>query len=200
MAKPFIFQDIAKRGRSQGYTPQASREAIRWFRQTAKSVRAVNVNRLLDGTPTRLQARVHGGDIGQMFSFFYDPKHKATLPYWDQHPLILPFHVDRDHMKAFNLHYLSPYRRARVLDALYSIAEHDEDGKVTNLPVSYGLLSGLARAGDLRPCVKMYLWNHVKSYFFWVRPEEWDMSIMLPTARFVGATHHKVHRDSARRI
>ena len=27
---------------------------------------------------------------GRMSMFFYDPKHKARLPYWDTFPLVLP--------------------------------------------------------------------------------------------------------------
>jgi hypothetical protein len=199
MAAPYIFTKIAKDARLAGFQPQQSYEAKRWFRSAAKQVQSVNVNRLMEGTPSRLQTRLTPNDIGHMFLFWYDPKHKDTLPYWDQCPLILPFHVERDHFKAFNLHYISPYRRAQVLDALYRVAIREND-RIRALRVSYGMLGEMARLAPLRSCVKMYLRSHIKSRFMWIRPEEYDTAVMLPTARFVGASPTKVQRDSARRF
>lgn len=200
MPKPFIFQQIADRGRTIGFdSPASSYKAKEWFQQTARQVRSVNVNRLMDGTPSRHQMRLRPDDIGHMFMFFYDAKHKDTLPYWDQFPLILPFHVERDHFKGFNLHYLSAYRRAQVLNEMYKISQSDDD-PITRLNVSYGMLGSLARLSPLRATVKMYLNSHVKSRFMWIRPEEWDIAIGLPTARFVGASPTKVARDSASRV
>lgn len=199
MARPYIFQELAKLGRAEGMTPQASRAANKWFRAAARNVASVNTNRLIEGTPSRLQSRLTAGDIGHMFMFYYDAKHKDTLPYWDQFPLILPFHIGVDHFKGFNLHYISPYRRAQVMDALYKISEKEGD-MTRRLNVSYSILNQFSKLSPLRPCVKMYLKSNLKSRLMWVRPEEWDMAIMMPTARFVGASPMKVQRDSARRF
>lgn len=147
-----------------------------------------------------MQYRLTPNDVGGMYMFWYDAKHKDTLPYWDQFPLILPFHVERDHFKAFNLHYISPYRRSLLMNALYKISRDNEGNPVRRLEVSYGMLGASARLGWLRPCIKMYLTSHVKSRLFWIRPEEWDMAIYLPLARFVGASDMKVWRDSARKV
>lgn len=152
----------------------------------------------MTGTPSRNQMRLTPNDIGHMFLFFYDAKWKDKLPYWDQLPLILPFHVADDHFKAFNLHYLSPYRRAQLLNQLYKISEREPD-QVRRLNVSYGMLSMASKLGPLRATVKMYLNSHVRSRFFWIRPQEWDAAVGLPVARFVGASPMKVWRDSAQR-
>lgn len=132
-----------------------------------------------------------------MYMFWYDAKHKDTLPYWDQMPLILPFSFENDRFKGFNLHYLSPYRRSLVLNAIYKISDREPDG-YRRLQVSYDMLGQAAKLAWLRPCIKTYLRSHVKSAFFKINPNEWDMVIGLPLARFVGASETKVWRDSAR--
>lgn len=200
MARPFVFQQIAATGRTLGYIgPRQSYAATQWFQKTARQVASVNVERLIDGTPSRHQTRLTPGDIGHMFMFTYDAKHKDTLPYWDRYPLCLPFHVAHDHFKGFNLHYLSPYRRAQVLNSLYKISQ-GPGTDVKKMQISYDLLSSVARLAPLRACIKMYLNGHVRSRFVWVKPDEWDVAIGLPTARFVGASATKVHRESAKRV
>jgi len=199
--KPYIFQQVAERGRAEGFTsPLDSYRSRQWFRKTAKQVASVNVNRLMEGTPSRHQTRLTPNDIGQLYCYFYDAKLKDTLPYWDQFPLLIPFRVEHDHFLGYNLHYISPYRRALVFNSLYKIAERDDKNKVWKLNASYDLLSSIQRAEWLRPCIKMYLNSHVKSRFMWLRPEEWDTAISLPMARFVGASPLKVYRDSARKV
>jgi hypothetical protein len=201
MAKPYIFQDLAQRGRSVGVTPSMSRESRDWFREAGKSIRSVNVNRLMSGTVSRLQPRISYDDVGSLFHFWYDPKHKDTLPYWDQFPLCMPIEIYNDgHFLGLNFHYLSPYMRARLFDQLYNLAEVDESGKPTNIAASYSMLNSLSRFAPFKGCLKSYLPNHVRSYYFWIRPDEWDRALMLPTARFIGASHARVHRDSARRF
>jgi hypothetical protein len=200
MARPFIFQQIAETGKSLGYnTPRASYQAKEWFQKTARQVRSVNVDRLMTGTPSRHQGKLGAADIGHMFMFFYDAKHKDTLPYWDRFPLILPFHVANDHFKGFNLHYLSPYRRAQMMNELHKISMQPGLTDVQKMQISYQMLTSVARLSPLRNTIKMYLNSNVRSRFFWIRPDEWDVAIGLPTARFVGASATQVHRETARK-
>ena len=60
-------------------------------------------------------------NIGQMFMFFYDPKNKQTLPYYDRFPLVFPIELYSDGFLGINLHYLPQKYRANLMDALYSI-------------------------------------------------------------------------------
>ena len=43
---------------------------------------------------------------GEMYMFYYDAKHKDTLPYWDRFPLVFPFSKVKDGFLGLNLHYL----------------------------------------------------------------------------------------------
>lgn len=201
MPKPFIFTQVAERGRAEGFgSPMDSYRARQWFRKTARHVQSVNVNRLLEGTPSRHHTKLTPEDIGQLFVYWYDAKLKDKLPYWDQFPLMIPFRVEADHFLGYNLHYISPYRRALVFNSLYKIAYRDDKNRIWKLNATYDMLGSISRLDWLRPCIKMYLNSHVRSRFMWLRPEEWDTAISLPMARFVGASPLKVHRDSAQRV
>lgn len=203
MAAPFWFEKIAQAGRTVGFTQDAAargqRQAIEWFRQKASEVRGVNVNRMMEDTKSRLFARGGMEDVGSMLAFFYDPKLKDKLPYWDQFPLCFPMQYDGDSFLDINLHYLPPTLRARLMNELYTLAVKEDD-KVKRLAMSYNILAGAARFTPFRPCIKRHLFSHMRSKMFYIRPEEWDMALMLPTARFVGASTDQVWRDSRRII
>lgn len=137
--------------------------------------------------------------IGQMVMFFYSAKHKATLPYWDAFPVGFPIEFYGDSMLTINMHYLPLILRGRLMDSLYTVAEREEN-KIKRLAISYEILSNSARFRAFRPCIKKHLFSHVQSRFFWVRPEEWDMALFLPTARFRKATEEEVWADSVKSI
>jgi hypothetical protein len=60
---------------------------------------------------------------GTMVLFVYNAKWKKILPYYDQHPLIFPIHVEADRFLGINLHYLPISYRAQMMDALLSVAK-----------------------------------------------------------------------------
>jgi hypothetical protein len=58
-----------------------------------------------------------------MYCFFYEAKNKDdpdVLPYWDRFPLIFPIDIKGDRLLSMNLHYLPPFHRAKLMDALYT--------------------------------------------------------------------------------
>jgi hypothetical protein len=195
-----IFQDIARRGRDIGmYHPQMFGRAKEWFRKQAQAVQDIDTDALLRERSPRLLNGLSGESIGSMILFTYDPKWKEKLPYWDMHPLVLPFHLDGNGFKGYNLHYVSPFVRARILDGLYRIAERQQGDIVRSLPINYQYLKGLTQFAPLKPCIHSYLWGHVRSRFMLIRPEEWDTAVFLPTQQFVGGNPHKVYHDSRRK-
>lgn len=199
MAAPYWFTKIAQMGRAVGMTARMGEEAREWFRTTASNVKKVDVNRLISETKSRQFVRLSQDDVGSMITFWYDPKGKDTLPYWDQAPLVFPIRDLGRNFLGINLHYLPPVLRARLMDALYETAEEEED-RVKRLRLSYAILNSAARFSAFRPCIKEYIKGHVRSKFMRIRPEEWDMALFLPTQRFVGASDEQVWRDSRRII
>jgi hypothetical protein len=199
MAKPYWFTTLAKMGRAAGITPRMGEEAREWYREKASQVRGVDVNRLISETKSRQFVRLSQEDVGSMITYWYDPKGKDTLPYWDQAPLVFPLRDYGTNFLGINLHYLPPLLRARLMNALYETAEREDD-KIKRLNISYNILRSAARFSAFKPCLKEYIKSHVRSKFMYILPKEWDMALMLPTQRFVGATTDRVWRDSRRII
>jgi hypothetical protein len=199
MPAPFWFQKIAKRAAALKAVSGATvAETRAWFREQAGRVYQVSTDRLLNETASRTFKTLDQFDIGSMLCFYYDPKLKATLPFYDRFPLIFPFAEESDRFYGINMHYLPPVLRAKLMDALYTVAETNSKNKIVKLKLSYAILKGMGKL--YKPCVKCYLKSHVRSRFMYIAPKEWDMALFLPLERFEKATKEEVWADSRRKI
>ncbi len=182
----YIFQKVAQGANTRGLDLKTkTREAMNWFRDTASSIKSVNRQRLLNDPDNQVDD-ISKDSIGRMYSFFYDPKHKKTLPYYDIFPLtIIIGPKGRDGFLGMNLHYLPPMLRARLMDSLYQTLNNKRFDETTKLQINYELLSSASRFRYFKPCVKHYLFEHVKSKYLQIEPKFWDIALMLPTEQFV---------------
>lgn len=138
----------------------------------------------------------HSTIIGNMYFFFYNAKTKKTLPYWDKFPLVFPIELNSDGFLGLNLHYLDLENRLYLLDKLYTYKNTPNLDTHTQLQLSYDLLKGISQANLVKPCIKRYLKQYVKSDFIYIHPTEWDICTMLPVENFQKATASKVWKDS----
>jgi hypothetical protein len=124
--------------------------------------------------------------IGKLYFFAYDPKMKTTLPMYDRFPLVFPIEGYADGFLGLNLHYLFNNERAALLNKLIEFKTNGRNDESTKLKLSYDLLSSTKRiASAMRPCIKRYLFGHVRSKFVEVPANEWDKAIQLPVEQFV---------------
>lgn len=195
----YVFQKIADRGTAMGITDRNTVDARDWFRSNAKKITTVNDKRIMRDKD-RLTNKMTRFSIGRMFMFYYDPKTKDQLPYYDRFPLIFPIELYPDGFLGINLHYISPLLRAKLMNALYMTVNNKNYDDTTRLRINYSILKSASRFKYFEPCVKRYLFSHVRSRYYYVAPNEWDMALMLPTERFVGAEKAKVFRESSRMI
>ena len=137
--------------------------------------------------------------IGSMNMFFYDPKHKDTLPYYDRFPLSVIVGPAEGGFYGLNLHYLPPVLRAKMLDALMDVTNNKKYDDSTRFEISYKLLVATSKLRFFKPCYKHYLFAHVKSRLARVSAPEWEIATFLPTADFEGSKG-KVYSDSRRMI
>ena len=144
--------------------------------------------------------RMTYSSIGKMFLFFYDPKGKQTLPYYDTFPLVFPIGLEAGSMLGINMHYLPPVLRAKLMDALYTITNNNKFDDTTKIKLSYQILKSAAKYRYFKPCIKRYLFPHVRSRFYNVKPTEWDTVLMLPLSRFKKATATKVYQEALEKI
>jgi hypothetical protein len=135
-----------------------------------------------------------------MYFFYYDPKHKDKLPYYDRFPLVIPIERYPDGFLGLNLHYIHPKQRIILLDKLSEFANNDKYNETTKLRLSYDLLSSASKVYELQACVKRYLYSHVESRFLEITADEWDIAALLPVHSFVGAPTSKVYSDSRKKF
>ncbi len=166
-----------------------------WLGEQTQSVRQVRNPRDLLSNNERLVSNL---SVGRMYLFMYDPKTKDELPYYDRFPLIFPFRKVTGGFYGINMHYLPHVLRARLMDALYTLANNTANDDTTKLRLSYQLLNSSSKFRYFEPCVKHYLNNHVKSRFLWVPADQWQKALFLPLERFVGNNKRQVWRDTRR--
>jgi hypothetical protein len=174
--------------------PLRSAASRQWLARKAKSLTGARNSLLRD------RNRMTGlPQVGQMYFFVYDPKLKKTLPFYDTFPLVLPIEYYDDGFLGLNLHYVDPGTRAAILDVLMDYTNNKKYNETTRLKLSYQMLSSISRAAQIEPCIKRYLFDHVRSEFIGVEPSEWEMAIFLPAERFVKASSQSVWQKSRNR-
>ena len=178
-------------------TKISSKESMDWLRANVGKINKVSARNMIDQAgPFKRIEKISENSIGKMYLFNYDPKLKEKLPYYDTYPLVFPIEYYGDSFLGINLHYLPPMMRAKLMNALERTLNNNKYNKTTKLVISYQILNGAARYKYFKPCVKKYLFSHIRSPFLYIAPDEWNIVAVLPTDRFVGASRSKVHRDS----
>lgn len=187
--------------RARGLVRVGTKKASDWFREAVKALSKPSARQLIDQAgPFKRFETLSKNSIGKMYLFQYDPKLKEVLPYYDIYPLIFPIQYYSDGFLGINLHYLPITLRMKLMRELYTIANNKKFDKTTKLQISYSLLNGAARFSYFRPCVKRYLFSHIRSPFLYISPDEWDIVLSLPIQKFKKATAEKVWEDSRRAV
>ena len=192
MAKLFdrIKASLAKEGLSP--RTNASRE---WLKTKVKDLKPTSDALMRD--KNRLK---NTSMIGKMYFYFYDPKTKDTMPYYDRFPLVIPIERYNDGFLGLNLHYIHPKHRMILLDKLSDTTSNDTYDDKTKFKINYRYLSAASRIFEATPCIKRYLFTQIESRFLEITADEWDIAAMLPVESFVGASTSKVYADSRKKF
>jgi len=134
---------------------------------------------------------------GRLNMFFYDPKWKKKLPYYDRFPLVLPLERYSDGFLGINFHYLPITLRIRLLDRMVDFSNNTKFDESTVLDVDY---SGVKSIRLVKPTLHRYLAGQVKTRFRRVDADEFTVATLLPVQRFSKASETEVWRDSKRMI
>ena len=186
----YLIERIKEQLSKSGYEPRttAARDRLRSKIKDLKPTRQALLN-----DKERLKTNTI---IGRMYFYYYDPKLKDELPYYDRFPLVIPIERYQDGFLGLNLHYISPRQRIELLDALSDFATNSKYDETTRLRLSWAKLKTVGKAFKAKPCVKRYLFKHVDSRFLEITADEWDIAALLPFQDFQGATANKVYNDS----
>ena len=178
--------------------PAATYNAYSWLQRQVKKLGSVGRNpSALMSQNVKLTSKMQ---FGSMYLFNYSAKHKDTLPYWDQFPLIIPFQPAQGGFLGLNLHYLPYNYRFRLLEKLFDFATTESLNAKTKVLFSWGMLQQASKFPEVKNCIKHYLTDHVQSNYMFVDPRDWYTAAMMPTARFVGAGPGTVWKNSIHRI
>ena len=135
--------------------------------------------------------------FGNLNMFFYDPKFKKTLPYYDTFPLVLPLGGISGGFFGINFHYLPIPARLRLLEKLKGFTSNSDFNESTVLNVDY---SDLRNVNLVKPTIHKYLSGYTKSEFRRIDPDEFIIAALLPVHRFKKGSENDVWRDSRRFI
>ena len=134
---------------------------------------------------------------GRLNMFFYDPKWKKKLPYYDTFPLVLPIEKYPDGFLGINMHYLPIPLRIRLLDRLVDFSNNTKFDESTKLIVNYSKLKNVRL---IKPTLHRYLAGHTKSQFRRIDADEFTIATLLPVQRFKKASEKEVWSDSRKMI
>ena len=158
-------------------------KSFSWYMNQVRNV-ARGINNPSTAMSSSIAKRQTIYDIGEMYLFRYDAKHKNKLPYFDAFPLCLPFEPTNDGFWGMNLHYLPYMLRAQLLGKLLETLDDKELTSQSQMRYSWELLSSAARFPEVKPCVKRYLTTQMRSSFYWIDPLDWKAAIFLPVEDF----------------
>jgi len=178
----------------EGLTPRTNASRA-WLRAKVKELKPTS-----DKLMTDRQRLKNKSMNGRMYFYFYDPKTKDSMPYYDRFPLVIPIERYNDGFLGLNLHYIHPKNRMILLDKLSDTTSNDTYDENTKLKINYRYLAAASRVFEATPCIKRYLFTQIESRFLEISADEWDIAALLPVESFVGASTSKVYADSRKKF
>jgi len=168
------------------------RKSANWYRNNVQSIAdRVTANKLMS------QGKLIGRpSAGRLNMFFYDPKLKKKLPYYDTFPLVLPLESISGGFMGINFHYLPYLLRFRLLERLQKFADGGMKS-TTKFEATYDSVKGI---NLIKPTIKKYLYSHVRSQFLRIDFDEAALAVYLPVQQFKKAGTTRVWSDSRRMI
>ena len=147
-----------------------------WYKNAISSIGTkITASKLL--SQGKLSARPN---IGLLNLFFYDPKYKETLPYYDTFPLVLPLDSIKGGFSGLNFHYLAPGLRLRLLENMQRYATNKDLSKA-RFDVSWGRVKSIPLS---KATIKKYLFKHVRSSFLRIDLQQAAVACYLPVQQF----------------
>ena len=107
-----LFDTISAQAFRAGITTRTD-QSKKWFQKKVRELGTVSREKVLKDDALDKVGRTLAGN---MYMYFYDPKFKETLPYYDRFPLTIMLEPAKGGFYGLNLHYLNYKPRALFLD------------------------------------------------------------------------------------
>lgn len=187
-----LFAKLEQEAFRAGITPR-TKESREWFANKVRNMRNINRNQLMKDESLELKDRQL---VGSMNMFFYDPKTKDKLPFFDRFPLAIVVGPAEGGFYGLNLHYLPMNLRAKFLDALLDNMTNKKYDESTRFRLNYSMLQKASKLRYFKPCFKHYLTENLRSRFARVPSAEWEIATFLPTASWEKSSASNVYKVS----
>jgi hypothetical protein len=86
------------------------------------------------------------------------------------------------------------------MDALYKLVDAKNITEKTKIDLSYQLVKNISKTPYYKTCLKHYLNTNVRSNFYYITPQQWDIALFLPVESFQNASKRKVFADSVKAL
>ena len=157
--------------------------SLNWYKKKIGELsNRISVSRLMRDGKVRKTPRYN-----RLHFFRYDPKLKATLPYYDMFPLVMPIQTAPGGFLGINFHYLPIPARMKLLETLDKRNFTGDYSKLKN--VRY-----------IKPTIKHYLKRQFVSGFLDLDEEDYAPAIFMPVAQWKKAGQSTVWKDSRKRF
>ena len=183
----------------KGTVGQEVKRSARWFQDKIKGLQGTlrnqwsqtNAPKFYREAETKVNPRVLKlrANLGDLYAYYYKPKHMMTLPYYDTFPLIMLIGFEKETFLGLNFHYLNPKLRAILLDRVTA-------------KIGGGIIkwNKIVQIPQVAPTVKRYRFDHIMRKVIPIEEKEQELAIFLPLERFKKASKAKVWADSKKRI
>ena len=182
-----------------GTVGQEVKRSTKWFHDKIRGLKgglrnrfsSTNAAKFYREAEIKVQPAVlkQKAQMGDLFCYYYNPKYKKTLPYYDMFPMIMLLSVEKETFLGINFHYLRPKWRAILLDRLTA-------------KIGGGLpkWSKLRQIRQIAPTIKRYRFDHIMKKVIPIEENEQEIAIFLPTEKFKKAGKANVWSDSERKF
>ena len=168
------FQDKIKGLKGEVKNRFSSTNAAKFYRESEKINDAVFKRRV---------------SLGDLFCYYYNPKYRKTLPYYDMFPMIMLLSAEKETFLGINFHYLRPKWRAILLDRV-----------TAKIGGGIPKWSKLRNIKQIAPTIKRYRFDHIMRKVIPIEEDEQEIAIFLPTERFKKSGKANVWSDSERKF
>ena len=136
-------------------------------------------------------------ETGKLYLFYYDPKYKNQLQYYDTFPLVLITDIGTNNFSGINLHYIPVEHRMILLSNLSDEKSiYDAENNMYKLYISHKSVKNIQEFSFYKPCFKKYLKSRVSSVIKLVPTEDWGYAAALPIEAFKKKIKQEVWKQS----
>jgi len=146
----------------------------RWYRKTVEDLVPRITESNMISNLRRHDDRQARPAYGIMNLFYYRPLAEETLPYYDVFPLVIPIKKYTDGFLGINFHYLPVPLRLKLWEKFSPLTQ---EGRRMGW-------NRVSRWRFIKPCVKKYRAEAVKSRFVPIRDEAMNIAVYMPVHRF----------------